>query len=285
MLIRTLILTIILFLGLFTSYEDIKTGKIRNIWIISGFLIAIFMIFLSQSNIKIVVSNFLISAFLAYKFWDFRLWSPGDAKLFIVYALLLPVDRYSRCYFNFFPAFNLLLNIFIPPTAFLILKAINHLRDKAQALAALNKLNDAIGDRQAHFLRVVSGFTLIFLATQIARQELTGLIAKFIPQGNIVFAISFLVYPSLSNIFKNKRLLIFLAYVFFVVFFILQIDITSRLIVTLARSLKMTIALMLLTYICRKSTDLYIEASQSKTLPFAVWMLLGALITFFYNLN
>jgi len=51
---------------------------------------------------------------------DRIVWSAGDAKLFFVFSLLIPISYYSKSYLPVFPSFALLVNIFIPILLFLI---------------------------------------------------------------------------------------------------------------------------------------------------------------------
>lgn len=133
------------FVGAITSYEDFRFGKIRNRWIILGLCwgLGIFaLLFLwrmlaspltryyyfhilqlpADSSVLVVTANldfllktlwnFAISALAGFLLWRFDAWAPGDGKLFIVSSLLIPLFYYERSYFDFFPSFVLLLNIF-----------------------------------------------------------------------------------------------------------------------------------------------------------------------------
>ncbi len=54
--------------------------------------------------------NALTALVCGFLLFHFDLWSAGDAKLFFVLALLLPLKYYFRHYLPVFPAFNLFLN-------------------------------------------------------------------------------------------------------------------------------------------------------------------------------
>ena len=113
-------------IGLVCSYTDIKYGKIFNKWIILSFFYIFFLyLFLffynftasNQENIQYafkMLVNGIIAFFGSYFLWHFRLWSAGDAKLFAVYAFLIPLNFYAKSYVAIFPSFNLLVNLFIP---------------------------------------------------------------------------------------------------------------------------------------------------------------------------
>ena len=117
-----------------TCFSDVREGKIRNRWLLRGALwaVAVYAVFsfsrlLSPDFTSDLVLNTLfdgswqrlllltgvnalfalVSGFLLF---HFDLWSAGDAKLFFVLVLLLPLKYYFRYYLPFFPAFNLFLN-------------------------------------------------------------------------------------------------------------------------------------------------------------------------------
>ena len=136
MILTYLLLPVFFFIGLVTAYEDIRRGKIRNKWIVLGaiwalsiyFFFLIWNFFQFGGPIGEISISFLWKSFLngftalcvAYLIWRFEGWSAGDAKLFFVFSLLIPISYYSKSYLPVFPSFALLVNIFIPILLFLI---------------------------------------------------------------------------------------------------------------------------------------------------------------------
>jgi hypothetical protein len=123
------ILFTILVFGVYTSYTDIKYGKIKNIAIllllISGIFLNIFYTrtlsnpSLSSSSIFIqTIINFLIALGFSFLIFISSLWSPGDAKLFLGFALLIPITFYKYPHFIQFPSISILINTFIPVAIF-----------------------------------------------------------------------------------------------------------------------------------------------------------------------
>jgi hypothetical protein len=115
----------IVFLGLLTSYTDIKYSKIRNKWLLFGLAYAFIaysaIIFLYSLNPAAVLrkeylievaTNFLFSVLLGFSFWCLGIWTAGDGKLFIVYSALIPVSVYSYGYLKWIPSTTLFLNTF-----------------------------------------------------------------------------------------------------------------------------------------------------------------------------
>jgi len=59
----------------------------------------------------IFLMNFFLTLFISLLLWFVGFWPAGDAKLFIIYSLLLPLEIFR---FSFYPAMDLLINTFVP---------------------------------------------------------------------------------------------------------------------------------------------------------------------------
>jgi len=191
----------IIALGIITSYEDIKLGKIRNRWIIAALVFSVAMniiLFLKTGELywaAILAINFLISVLLSFALWSFGFWSAGDAKLFIAYSALIPAAAYSRSDFDFFPSFYLFLNTIVPYFIFLLAKSIFSSPRKRIKKAffsaaksfpllflsflAIGWLADLVN---SHFFRtrnLVEIFVIYALVYFVTDLVLTGLVKKF----------------------------------------------------------------------------------------------------------
>lgn len=157
MILNILFLPVLFFIGLVTIYDDFKCGKIRNKWIILGtsWGIGILFLFLIWHFIASPVTHFYYSGILDYPsdydavvftisisylwksfvniavaliisflMWRFDVWAAGDAKLFVVYSILLPMTFYWKSFFSFFPSFVLMINIFIPIFIYLLIGSV-----------------------------------------------------------------------------------------------------------------------------------------------------------------
>ncbi len=142
-----LFLPALFIIGIITAYEDLKYGKVRNKWVIAGLFWGVFIIFLfalwslvaepitrffhptwpvftiSFSYLGNVVLNSFMATLVAFFMWRLGAWAAGDAKLFIVFSLLLPLKYYWQAYFHFFPSFVLLINIFLSVFIYLFIRA------------------------------------------------------------------------------------------------------------------------------------------------------------------
>ena len=223
-------------IGIVCSYTDIKCGKIFNKWIIFGFINVFFLygfLFFSKANIDYVFEAILNGAiaFLAgYLLWHLKLWAAGDAKLFAVYAFLIPLHFYSKSYLSYFPSFNLLINLFIPLLFVLTIGAL------IAALKEIPNLNGRIKglklpkkEKVFRFLASLLQKFLIFLFVIIILRSFLSLIEKA-PANEILsnpfflFALLFLTIGFLTKKVRRKKWLnliiggIILAYIGFIIF-------------------------------------------------------------------
>lgn len=111
-------------------WEDINTKKIRNHWIILGFVAGylLFLIgyisgFVSSGYILKVIINSALSLAVGFVIWRLGFWPAGDSKLFVLFSFLLPLHYYWKTYLEYFPSFVLLVNIFVLFLIFVFLKA------------------------------------------------------------------------------------------------------------------------------------------------------------------
>ncbi len=126
----------ILGLGIITSIEDIKTGLIRNKWVLSGIVYAFIMntgliIFywgsLSHQYLLEILTNLLFAIIMGFGLWYAGIWTAGDGKLFIAFAALIPLSSYSYGHINWAPSLMLLMNIFIIGLIFSLSVILRHL--------------------------------------------------------------------------------------------------------------------------------------------------------------
>ncbi len=110
----------ILFVGIISSYTDIKYGLIKNKVLLIGIIYAIILniiIFftISKANFSGYLHYFVNSFFmlgLGFLFWIIGLWTAGDAKLFFVLNLLTPPFFITKYYLGMFYGMIYFLNIF-----------------------------------------------------------------------------------------------------------------------------------------------------------------------------
>jgi len=232
--------------------------------------------------------NLAISTAVAYLLWHFKMWGAGDAKLFIAYAALIPMGQYSKVYFNYyFASFLLFLSIFITATAFLFLRAMLYFLKRLNFTKVRNSLTNLKKvkinkPKIFELVKVLFGFFVFFLFFIILRQEFVSLVGRILPNRNILMLITLLAFRPLSKIFKKKSKSVLLFFIVFVLYIIFKIQSSGgQYLIFTVSALKRSAMIMLLFPIIAKTIHIYEENTIHKTTPFAFWMFLGALITWF----
>jgi Flp pilus assembly protein protease CpaA len=117
-------------LGVLTSYEDLRRGRIPNTYVAAGMLLAAF---LNGPSYPVFFAYHAVVALLfVFVIWLAGLWTAGDAKLFLAFSMLVPVSAYSQGFLPYFPSFTIFINTFIPVAVllgFLVILKTN-LKDK-----------------------------------------------------------------------------------------------------------------------------------------------------------
>ena len=105
-------------LGILSSASDIKHNRISNKLILSSLLYASVVystqvFFNTPFPLGLIALNITLSIALSFALFFKNIWSAGDGKLFVAYALLLPPTIFIKPLIPFFPSFDLLINVFI----------------------------------------------------------------------------------------------------------------------------------------------------------------------------
>ncbi len=280
-----LFLTPLFVIGLICSHTDIKYGKILNKVIIMGILYAFFLylalffnnfFFLHQkSNFYYLFDatlNGLISFVVGYSVWYFKLWSAGDAKLFTVYAFLMPLKFYSKSYILYFPSFALLANLFIP--LFLVLVCSAFLTLAKEVYGSKQKLKEfksfdfkivfkklkSLGN---WFFSMFSNYVFIFILFQLLTNFLKNLPGKEILSNRLFLYFLLLLIMKRFMLIKEKKKwidlfidglsIIYCSFLFF-----------SGNIQTLENILKTALVFMVLMSSTRQILDFYIKKKEIK---------------------
>jgi len=304
----------ILFIGVATSYEDIKISRIRNKLVLLGIIysfIAYFIFWVLYGLARIGIFNpyvgdvashlvwyfdkwcinLILSTIIGYLLWHFKVWGAGDAKLFICYAALIPLSKYTRIYFDYyFVSFLLLIAIFIPSSIALFLKSgIYFMRGcnfKEGIVRTRNNITrKLIESNKIEIIKVTLGFFVFFLSFRILREELRGLLSNVLPNQNTLIIIALLIFRRLVKIFKKKYSVVVTGIIVIVIITYLVFKKQSpleSLFGYMGESFLMILAIMVLFPLAQKLIELYSERTTQKTMPFAPWMFLGALIVWFF---
>ena len=227
LLFDILFLAPLFFVGSICCYTDIKYGKIKNKWILIGLIwvafiyaaLTIYTIFFLHcwENINYLIKaliNGFTAFFLGYLLWYFKLWAAGDAKLFTLFAFLIPLKFYSKSYFSYFPSLTLLINLFIPLIFWLMIKAtisgIKEIPSKLKEFEQKNKLFSKewlgkLGSKIWKAAKTFLTFLAIFIVMQMVMKKMSQALNKIVPNLSIIFLSFFLLYRYIFKfIQKNK---------------------------------------------------------------------------------
>lgn len=199
-------LSIIVFLGIITSYQDIKIGKIRNKWIllalVFSFIMNIILFFsnsISGNEILLLLSNLGITIIFSFILWNFSFWSAGDAKLFIAYVALIPIGFYTAPFFRFFAAFDLFLNMIVLFFAYILIRKIIKIpltKIKSSFLTSIKTFPELF----------ISLFALRWIIYLIMPQSaLTNTISIFIVYAAVYFVVNIIITQIVQKT-KNKKI-------------------------------------------------------------------------------
>ena len=215
-----------------------------------------------------MIINGIIAFLGGYFLWHYRLWSAGDAKLFAVYAFLIPLNFYAKSYIAIFPSFNLLINLFIPLllvimgyALFSLLKEGYGSRDKIKrvSLPENTKIFKAAMFLWQTFLRftfvIILFHLLFFLTKEIPLSE-----TLFNPF--FVFGLLLLIMGRFSALEQKEKWLIFIIYG--TVFGCGGFLILNEQFQALANILKTALVFMILIGLTRQVLDFYIQKRETE---------------------
>jgi len=231
--ITFLFLILLIFIGILTSYSDIKYGKIRNTHLLTGLLyifsLYLFLLYYSHfiiyqsGNFKYIaelIINGSIALLVGYLLWHFNLWAAGDAKLVAIYALTVPLNYYSKNYISYFPAASLLLDTFLFICLTFFLKIIytfiifcfrSFKKGKPLTLLFSKKNYKIIKRTIIDTGKMLLIFTCFFLTTQYLMLKINTAfqiqLFNFLPAYILFFVIQIMILKKLT---KNIFLIIFI---------------------------------------------------------------------------
>lgn len=303
MILDYLFLPVLFLIGFITSYQDFKESKIKNKWILLGlswglgiyvlFLIWSFIApFLAQtyskhftfvlpSYILKVLINSAIALIVGYVLWYFDLWSAGDAKLFFVFSLLLPLKYYWRSALPYFPSFALLINIFVPALLFLMGQNLFYFL-KTFSVSKITGFwrNNLLKFKTNYllYLKEVLGFLLIFAIFQIIKYELGSWLGRFGQWQTLAFLLVMAAQKPLTTIFKKTwvLILVLLGVVFYLT--VGQLFYSQTILTKAIFLIKNSIFFMIIFAVASVLLS-YIQEQKKKHLPFAIWAFAGVLLT------
>ncbi len=140
----------ILLLGVFTTYEDIKEGRIRNIHIILAFAMSfaihsalVILGFITLADaLRALIHTVLVLA-IGIVIWLVGYWGAGDAKLIAAFTALIPPEVYGRT-LSQFPPLDFMINTIIPIFAYLLILSLIRTTAKQKLKVLKSSLNPKV---------------------------------------------------------------------------------------------------------------------------------------------
>lgn len=211
---------LIILLGIITSYEDVQYGKIRNRLLVLFCFFNIVLLILDYTGAGAPVSQYsawkvalnAACAFAAgYILWKMNIWPPGDAKLFAVFAFILPLQFYSMNHLPVFPSFALLINVFIIALVFVVFHItamffsttkVTKPDLKSQIKEKLEKLKT----NRLEYLNYTLGMISLFLFLNLISRPLQQALQRYIPGFSLLFfVLVFLYFHRVIKFIKGKN--------------------------------------------------------------------------------
>ena len=248
--------------GIISTFNDIRYGKIKNLWIGIGLIFtlivyaAFFIIAIielpEKHNLKYMIDmivNGLIAGGVSFFMWKSNLWGAGDAKLITLFSFLLPLKFYSNSYVDFFPAFNIFINTFILIIVFILLEYFlfilkNHNRFKKISFSFIKKEN-LLG-----LLNMFLIYLVIFISIRLLINHMESSLVNYFSPSNFaaIMLLLFVVNRFLFKfLLKNKIIMtMIIAYVIFYITYLMINGQTSILLYTLKTALIYMISIRIL---------------------------------------
>ncbi len=162
-----------------------------------------------------VAANAALALFAGFLMWWFGLWAAGDAKMFAVLALLLPLSTYREAYLPAFPAYVLLFNTFVAVMALLVVEMIA--RVARQALRPTEDearvARETAAWVRSHAGELALGFVgMLFLF--LAIKTLRGLFRDFLVDWThlnvkpAVYLVLLLVFHPMVRLMRDRRVFV-----------------------------------------------------------------------------
>jgi hypothetical protein len=225
-----LLLVPIAFIAVYTVRDDLRHGRIFNRRVLQGLAmgVAAYLLLLGAEHVPVpawlcsgppaggdlhwglvAIQNLGLGLGVGILLWLLGVWAAGDAKLFAVYAFLLPPAVYTRSYLDMFPALPLLINVFAFAFFFLILDlARTGIPAVLSVLRDGKKRSEAVKAAPGWLLRLAPAlllFIALFAGIRTLRQLSREGFESFVHVSDFtLFLILFAVFRPLMRLVMNR---------------------------------------------------------------------------------
>lgn len=191
-------------LGVVSTITDFKNKKIYNKNIIYALMASLFIyiVLWKQITVQYITNyciNIIISVIISFSFYYFKIWSAGDAKLFLAIIIIIPYNIYNVEKTNLFPALYLLIIIFSIGFFYVVLETlVLWVKDKKRIQIFKLKIKNI---KQIIINYFMGYFVILFI---------NNITLKFVPDfrinnGGLMLICNMLILFFLYRIIKGKR--------------------------------------------------------------------------------
>lgn len=216
---------VIFAIGIYAVYTDINYGIVKNSSIRIGLITALSLHFISSfftnAPLLSIFLSLIVSCVVAFAIWYFKFWAAGDAKLFILFSFLIPIQYYSFSnYAAIFMVFVLLGNILILAMIYFVLDDfIRLVKERSNSHGAVFKkvseFKNYVYNNRFKFLKVVWGYFCLFELVRLLASDLSQLISSMPILSSFSYLILFLIYRPLSVLLGKPKRIVWLPTVLF----------------------------------------------------------------------
>ncbi len=156
-----------------------------------------------------VAANLGVGLAVAVLLWVLGVWAAGDAKLFALYAVLVPPSCYVRSYLPGFPAMPLLVNVFVLVFAFLAIDLVRTgVPDLVRLLGDADRRRAFVAEAPAGLVRllpVLLLYTAMFAGMRAVREAAREGIEPVLQVGEFtLFLVLFATFRPLAKLVRNR---------------------------------------------------------------------------------
>ncbi len=218
-----------------------------------------------------VLANAGIAFVIGIILWEMRLWAAGDAKIFALLALSVPLSFYKNNYFSWFPSFVILFNTFFALFALLLLEFITRTSrylyaTRGQALVNGIRVSlHAAKSNKMKYVNIIIMFLAIFTMIRILRHFAQGSIQEYLHLNKtVIFVVLAIVFHPISRFAQKKgsaiaSAIVVVSYLVYGIFF----DPTGAALMELINIGWLSISLILF----RSLYDAYLKATDTESIP------------------
>jgi archaeal preflagellin peptidase FlaK len=211
-------LPILIYLGMKSSYTDIKISKIYNkdllfslklglpILVINVIIGILFKIFSFSIIVNIFINLFFVLT-TGLIFWTLKLWAAGDAKLFLILSIILPINFFISNHNKLFPSFNSLVNSYIILIFFILIEIIASVNIKKifNKIDIKQSILFIIKTRLKTFIILLINIIFIVLIVNKIRTYIVNYISLYFNYDLLyIYLIIFIIVNQLIKVFQNK---------------------------------------------------------------------------------